>query len=183
MPVPPPDLPVPLPDMPVPVPDMPGPVPDMPGPVPDMPVPDMPVPDMAIILPDMATPDQMIPDQMVPDQLVPDQTVPDQLIPDMLIPDLPPPSCTDKIKNQDETGVDCGGTKCSKCAPGGGCKVGSDCAQKKCYMGICIDPLNAACTATTPAKVHKGGGFTSSRLHATDSTMRGISIPRLSRCH
>lgn len=46
-------------------------------------------------------------------------------------PDVPPPSCSDHIKNSDETGVDCGG-HCGKCPAGGPCIIGAD-----CIFGLC----------------------------------------------
>ena len=50
------------------------------------------------------------------------------------------PTCSDGIKNSDETGVDCGG-HCGKCAAGNGCLVDRDCQfacrpDKTC--GACI---------------------------------------------
>jgi len=50
------------------------------------------------------------------------------------------PTCSDGIKNSDETGVDCGG-HCGKCAAGNGCLVDRDCqfacrSDKTC--GACI---------------------------------------------
>jgi len=49
-------------------------------------------------------------------------------------------SCTDGIKNQDETGVDCGGV-CSgqgkKCPNGGPCAANSDCVTNYCSGGTC----------------------------------------------
>ncbi|CAF0991713.1 unnamed protein product [Adineta steineri] len=43
------------------------------------------------------------------------------------------PTCTDGIKNHDETDVDCGGTACSKkCLPQQGCKSNSDCTSNNC---------------------------------------------------
>jgi hypothetical protein len=39
------------------------------------------------------------------------------------------PSCTDKVKNGDETGVDCGGSCMLKCAAGQGCKADVDCKR------------------------------------------------------
>jgi hypothetical protein len=46
------------------------------------------------------------------------------------------PTCSDGIKNSDETGIDCGG-HCGKCGPGGPCLVNADClytckADKTC---------------------------------------------------
>ena len=51
-------------------------------------------------------------------------------------------SCTDTIKNGDETDVDCGGS-CAKCNPGQTCKVANDCASGVCTGGKCVA---AACT-------------------------------------
>ncbi len=34
--------------------------------------------------------------------------------------------------NQDETGIDCGGTACGGCAPGEGCRGPDDCASRSC---------------------------------------------------
>ncbi|CAF1271625.1 unnamed protein product [Adineta steineri] len=43
------------------------------------------------------------------------------------------PTCTDGVKNQDESDVDCGGAICSKkCLPQQGCTSSSDCARKNC---------------------------------------------------
>jgi hypothetical protein len=47
------------------------------------------------------------------------------------------PSCTDKVKNGDETDVDCGGSCSKKCAKGKDCLVGSDCDTNTCENGIC----------------------------------------------
>lgn len=41
-------------------------------------------------------------------------------------------SCTDGVKNNGETAVDCGGSSCPKCANGSTCKVSSDCISNKC---------------------------------------------------
>ena len=45
--------------------------------------------------------------------------------------------CTDKKKNGDETDVDCGGTTCSACALGMGCKTTKDCKLGLCMQGTC----------------------------------------------
>jgi len=46
--------------------------------------------------------------------------------------DACPETCNDGIKNQDETGVDCGGGCVAGCDNGDDCRVGSDCINK-CY--------------------------------------------------
>jgi len=51
------------------------------------------------------------------------------------------PTCSDGVKNSDETGIDCGG-HCGKCAPGGPCLVNADC-QYSCRT----DHTCAACSA------------------------------------
>lgn len=52
------------------------------------------------------------------------------------------PSCTDGIKNQDETDVDCGGS-CSRCLDHKACQTGGDCISKNCSAGVCVP---ATCT-------------------------------------
>lgn len=47
-------------------------------------------------------------------------------------------TCADDIENQDETDIDCGGTKCSPCAPQKDCRVDAD-----CVTGLC----STTCTA------------------------------------
>ncbi|MBK9261463.1 MAG: hypothetical protein IPM54_16860 [Polyangiaceae bacterium] len=56
-------------------------------------------------------------------------------------------SCSDGIQNGNETGVDCGGSKCAPCA-GIPCAVGSDCPTNNCVDGVCCDTsCNTACKA------------------------------------
>ena len=92
---------------------------------------------------DQQAADQLSPDSPVPDQAAPDKLVPDQALPDQLVPDAPLPTCTDKIKNGTETGVDCGGGKCPKCGKGGGCAGAADCVSGVCSGGKCLE---ATCT-------------------------------------
>jgi len=47
------------------------------------------------------------------------------------------PSCSDSIKNQDETDIDCGGSICNKCANGKACISDSDCSSNNCDNNIC----------------------------------------------
>jgi hypothetical protein len=55
-------------------------------------------------------------------------------------------TCTDLIKNQDETDVDCGGTICGGCDLGKNCSIGSDCLSGDCSGGICVVPGSCAGT-------------------------------------
>jgi hypothetical protein len=60
------------------------------------------------------------------------------------------PSCTDGIKDGNETDVDCGGGTCPPCALGKDCNVGTDCASGYCSGGVCVAaPLanGSACTS------------------------------------
>ncbi len=52
-------------------------------------------------------------------------------------------TCSDGVKNQNETDVDCGGI-CTKCENGSGCVVGSDCVSGNCSSGTC-ESLGASC--------------------------------------
>ena len=44
-------------------------------------------------------------------------------------------TCGDRIQNQDETDVDCGGATCDACGPLKGCSVGTDCTTGSCGEG------------------------------------------------
>ncbi|MEO6952431.1 MAG: hypothetical protein ABI321_11505, partial [Polyangia bacterium] len=49
------------------------------------------------------------------------------------------PSCSDTIKDNLETDVDCGGTTCPrKCAVGKKCLVNGDCADGSCKSNVCV---------------------------------------------
>lgn len=50
------------------------------------------------------------------------------------------PTCTDGVKNQDETDKDCGGGTCPPCKVGEGCIVGPDCETNACVGGTCVAP-------------------------------------------
>ena len=49
---------------------------------------------------------------------------------------VPAPTCSDNIKNQDESDVDCGGS-CDKCENGKTCASDKDCATGECTNGVC----------------------------------------------
>jgi hypothetical protein len=52
-----------------------------------------------------------------------------------------PPTCSDKVKNNAETGIDCGGPpSCPRCPAGQTCKIGSDCESSVCWAGSCEPP-------------------------------------------
>lgn len=51
------------------------------------------------------------------------------------------PSCVDGVKNDGETGIDCGGSpSCPLCKTGETCELPSDCASGVCWAGLCQAP-------------------------------------------
>jgi hypothetical protein len=61
------------------------------------------------------------------------------------------PTCTDGIKNGDETGLDCGGSVCPKCADCTACAGSGDCESGCCTQGICIRQNDGCATELTCA--------------------------------
>lgn len=51
-----------------------------------------------------------------------------------------PPECTDKIRNGNESDIDCGGSLCPPCATDYGCMATSDCQSHVCVAGTCRAP-------------------------------------------
>jgi len=52
-----------------------------------------------------------------------------------------PPTCSDGVKNDSETGVDCGGPpNCQRCPAGQGCQISTDCRSGVCWAGVCEAP-------------------------------------------
>ena len=49
-------------------------------------------------------------------------------------------TCSDALKNGNETDVDCGGTDCPPCADGATCALSADCSSSVCLDGTCRDP-------------------------------------------
>src|SRR5438094_902824 len=52
-----------------------------------------------------------------------------------------PKHCTDGMKDDDESDVDCGGDTCRKCIGGQSCLHGSDCDSTICDNNTCTVPL------------------------------------------
>lgn len=79
-------------------------------------------------------------------------------------------SCSDGVKDQDESDVDCGGTICLACEPGRGCNLDSDCSTHLCIGGSCRvgpsctdgrqdgDETDVDCGGTVCPKCVVGGG-------------------------
>jgi hypothetical protein len=71
--------------------------------------------------------------------------------------DAPVTSCTDGIKNGDESDVDCGGD-CSPCQLNKACRAHSDCASAHCIDGKCLEcaPGTIECQGNKPATCMNG---------------------------
>jgi hypothetical protein len=52
------------------------------------------------------------------------------------------PTCTNKILDEDETDVDCGGSVCPKCTVGRRCSATTDCSSAECESGNCACPAD-----------------------------------------
>lgn len=50
----------------------------------------------------------------------------------------PAASCTDLVRNADETDVDCGGATCAPCSLGGSCDFDSECETAECTGNVCL---------------------------------------------
>jgi hypothetical protein len=57
------------------------------------------------------------------------------------------PTCSNGVRDGLETGVDCGGLGCTKCAAGKGCEKNTDCLSANCTSSVCV-----ACDPTTCPK-------------------------------
>jgi hypothetical protein len=64
-----------------------------------------------------------------------------------------PPRCSDGVRDDLETDVDCGGGTCAGCAVGRTCSVGGDCASGTCSAGACTQDSTSCLTIkrTNPA--------------------------------
>jgi len=69
------------------------------------------------------------------------------------------PTCADERKNQDETGVDCGGTcaSTSPCEDGVACLVNEDCASEYCLDEVCADHCTSNRREADETDVNCGG--------------------------
>jgi hypothetical protein len=69
------------------------------------------------------------------------------------------PTCADERQNQDETGVDCGGTcaPASACDDGVACLVNADCASEYCFEDVCTDHCTSNRREADETDVNCGG--------------------------
>lgn len=84
------------------------------------------------------------------------------------------PRCDDRVRNGEESDVDCGGSgSCTRCPLGRRCSAGSDCASGECYGGVCGDLDGSSCATTGPV-LGPRAGFSSVRVHARSALFRGV---------
>ena len=81
-------------------------------------------------------------------------------------------SCFDKIKNQDETDADCGGS-CTECTVGKLCKENSDCSTDSCVSGKCAKKLDLSGDIDLVVKdvTTIGGGATSAKVDSIEASI------------
>jgi hypothetical protein len=88
------------------------------------------------------------------------------------------PTCTDNLKNGNESDVDCGGGACPACADNKTCNLGSDCldgvcsTQRICLAPTCTDGVRNG----TETGVDCGGGCPPCG-HLTGSPLTGVPDP------
>jgi hypothetical protein len=76
------------------------------------------------------------------------------------------PTCSDNVKNEMETDVDCGGPNCTPCLVGKQCIATSDCVSQICTGGICACPPNMVVVPTT---LTLGGSYCIDEFEVTKS--------------
>lgn len=70
------------------------------------------------------------------------------------------PTCSDNIKNQDETDVDCGGSCSKNCSMGQSCKISTDCTSQYCSSGlICAEKPELIVTGSSLYPPDVAGGY------------------------
>lgn len=85
----------------------------------------------------------------------------------------PTASCSNGVRDGNETDIDCGGSVCPRCANGKTCRAGSDCTSNTCTGGRCSPPGNV--TASLSVFTDWGGGYCAT-VHVTN----GAALPTTS---
>ena len=81
-----------------------------------------------------------------------------------------PPSCTNQIKDGDETDIDCGGSCANKCADERACIVSPD-----CYTGYCVQ--SACTTPPSCSALHSASPAAPSGVYLIDPDEGGPDLP------
>ena len=76
-------------------------------------------------------------------------------------------TCTDGVISGEESGVDCGGRVCARCADGVSCGLDSDCASSRCdvYTRTCAPAIRAAHSSSFLANYLNSDYYRSSFAH------------------
>jgi beta-glucosidase len=90
-------------------------------------------------------------------------------------------SCTDTVKNGNETDVDCGGSCAAKCANGRTCSINADCQSGSCVTGVCqapnLPPTVSITSPTNGASVVAGSTITIAATAAdSDGTVSSVAF-------
>jgi hypothetical protein len=97
-------------------------------------------------------------------------------------------SCSDGLRNGDETGVDCGGSCAAKCDDGTACSLGGDCKSGLCNTGRCIetacsdhvkngDETGVDCGGICPARCSAGQGCTGASSCVSGVCTNNLCMP------
>ena len=102
-------------------------------------------------------------------------------------------SCSDGVKNGEESDIDCGGTCSTKCAGGKACKKGGDCENGICEAGKCssikvdaADPKELVINevfdsaSASPAFALNGGAKACEFIEIANATSKVVSLEGLS---
>lgn len=73
-------------------------------------------------------------------------------------PPPPGPTCSDGVKNGDETDLDCGGPDCPPCANGRLCTSNTDCGTARCGDGLGAGDTCQSCTSDGVCGSDDNGG-------------------------
>jgi hypothetical protein len=89
------------------------------------------------------------------------------------LPGLPQPgSCSNGVKDGNETDVDCGGS-CAACANGRACLANADCQSARCVNGVC-QAQTGSVSASLSVSTDWGSGYCVT-LHVTNSAAQPTS--------
>ncbi|KAF8058369.1 hypothetical protein HT031_005687 [Scenedesmus sp. PABB004] len=95
------------------------------------------------------------------------------------------PTCSDGIKNQDETGTDCGGVSCRPCPLQQPCALDGDCSSGNCVNSVCstVAPScsNTTCGGTCPA-CPAGSKCTAATDCASTNCVSGVCATKEPTC-
>src|SRR5262249_6858804 len=88
-------------------------------------------------------------------------------------------SCSDGVKNGDETGVDCGGSRCNPCSSAN-CLVNADCASAICKAHyFCALPPGAPCSDDASCESNRCAGNVCTACTAGTDCVTGMCVAQV----